>query len=410
MKYLLLLLTIPTLLLSQEWENFTTENSGIPHNQFYGMALDSKNNLWLGTLAGLVKFDGETWTVFDTTNSDLPSMSVSYINIDKNDVLWSSATGNYAFNFDGIKWNLFKNTDYNLFDFQAYDIEFDYGNRPWYATSRFVKYYDNGNWRLVKHGMDEVGFSQVNCVEMDKKDVIWFGTETDGLFNYYNSKLTQFFPFNSDIPTGRISSLAIDSLNNVWIGTHTSQIAKFEVLKDKWTVYDITPSSFRKHIEQIRVDKNGDIWASSALKLLHFDGSKWDTLHLDADTTDPGRPFNITNFIFNKFGNIWVECDGSTGLYKYTRNPETSVESDLLSKSINLYPNPVKENLTLELDKSILIDRYRVVNTVGKIVREENELQNNPSSINLKTLETGTYFIEFFTKDGLSIKEKFIKE
>ncbi len=34
----------------------------------------------------------------------------------------------------------------------------------------------------------------------------------------------------------------------------------------------------------------------------------------------------------------------------------------------------------------------------------------NPKLLNLKSLTTGTYFIELTTKDGKSLKEKFIKE
>lgn len=137
-KFLLFIFFLVSLQLFSQWENFNTHNSGLPSDQFNGMALDSKNNLWLGSLAGLVKYDGSTWTVYDTTNSDLPWNEVSYIGIDKNDLLWSSTTGNYAFNFNGNIWNIFKYSDYNIIDFQAYDIEFDYDNKPWYATSRFV--------------------------------------------------------------------------------------------------------------------------------------------------------------------------------------------------------------------------------------------------------------------------------
>lgn len=50
------------------------------------------------------------------------------------------------------------------------------------------------------------------------------------------------------------------------------------------------------------------------------------------------------------------------------------------------------------------------MSTDGKIIKEENNLTSNPKLLNLKSLTTGTYFIELTTKDGKSLKEKFIKE
>ncbi|MER3328161.1 MAG: two-component regulator propeller domain-containing protein, partial [Candidatus Kapaibacterium sp.] len=120
---------------------------------------------------------------------------------------------------------LYENEEGQVSHSCASDIEFDYENRPWFATSRFAKYLVNNNWIEVPHAPDIAGFSDVNCVEMDKKDEIWLGTETEGLVSYYNSKLAYYSTKNSDIPSNRIASLAVDSLNNLWLGTKDSRIA-----------------------------------------------------------------------------------------------------------------------------------------------------------------------------------------
>lgn len=245
---------------------------------------------------------------------------------------------------------------------------------------------------------------------MDKNSVIWFGTEADGIFSYYGSKLTKYYPGNSDIPTGRISSIAVDSSNNIWVGTQKSQIIKFEVLKNKWTVYKIDALPFRDRIQQIRVDKKSDIWASCGIRLLHFDGSSWDTLYLEADATAPVFPQEITNFIFNKFGNIWVECNGSTGLYKYTRNPETGVAFEDNSKSINIYPNPTKETLTVKIEDNLFVDEYQIIDLAGKVVRQSTKIDNNPFLIDVDELAKGNYIIELLSKNKQTVRKKFLKE
>lgn len=399
LRTILILFFLTNLQLFSQWENFNMENSDLPSNRFFGIALDSKNNLWLGSQEGLVKYDGNEWVVYNTENSELPLNSVSYIGIDKNDLIWSSGNGNYAFNFDGINWTFFNATN-EIGTLHGFDIDFDSENRPWYATSRFAKFYDEGTWKVVEHGKDESGFSLVKCVELDKEGVIWCGTNTDGIYSFYEAKLIKYYTGNSDIPTGRISSLAIDSLNNIWIGTQKSQIVKSEVLKDKWTVFEIEAQLLRNRIEQIRVDEKGDIWAASGLRLLHFDGFTWDTLHLDADTSGGTGPYIITDFIFNKFGNIWVTTDVDSGIYKYTRNVETSVEDDL-SKSISIYPNPATDQKQVTIASSELINTITFTDISGNKIVDYPQVNSYSYQLSVDNLAKGVYFI---TVNGVSKK------
>ena len=113
--------------------------------------------------------------------------------------------------------------------------------------------------------------------------------------------------------------------------------------------------------------------------------------------------------MFNKFGNIWAITDINDGLYKYIRNPETSVESDL-TEFINIYPNPSKDNITVELEEPIFVDGFQVIDIEGKSVMERNNLQSSPLLINLKSLHSGTYFIELKTKYGETVRKKIMKE
>ncbi|PKL80082.1 MAG: hypothetical protein CVV25_05750 [Ignavibacteriae bacterium HGW-Ignavibacteriae-4] len=410
-KLTLILFLIINLPLISQWLNYNTGNSDIPDNLVYRLALDSKNNIWMSTFEGLAKYDGSSeWLIYDTLNSDIPTNDICALAVDENDLLWSgSGLGYIAFSFDGVKWKLYENEEGQVSHSCASDIEFDYENRPWFATSRFAKYLVNDNWIEVPHAPDIAGFSDVNCVEMDKKDEIWLGTETEGLVSFYNSKLTYYSTKNSDIPSNRIASLAVDSLNNLWLGTKDSRIAKFNKLKDEWTVFDIEKTTLDGTIAQIRVDEKGDIWATAGLSLLHFDGVVWDTLNLDADTSGGAGPYVITDFLFNKFGNIWAITDNGDGLYKYTRNPETSVEESY-SEFINVYPNPSKDNITIEIDESIIVNGFQIIDIEGKSVMERNNLQSAPFLIDLKTLHTGSYFIDLKTIDGMTFRKKIVKE
>src|SRR5690606_30282521 len=49
---------------------------------------DNSNNVYLTSWRGLAKYDGENWTLIDTSNSKLPSNKVSGVYVDKQDRLW----------------------------------------------------------------------------------------------------------------------------------------------------------------------------------------------------------------------------------------------------------------------------------------------------------------------------------
>ena len=50
--------------------SYNTLNSGLPDDFVKTIAFDTSNNIWIGTVIGLVKFDGDTtWKVYDLSNS-----------------------------------------------------------------------------------------------------------------------------------------------------------------------------------------------------------------------------------------------------------------------------------------------------------------------------------------------------
>ncbi len=55
------------------WTLFNTSNSGLPHNSIFDITTAADGTLWLATDAGLVSYNGQQWTVTNTANSGLPA-------------------------------------------------------------------------------------------------------------------------------------------------------------------------------------------------------------------------------------------------------------------------------------------------------------------------------------------------
>jgi ligand-binding sensor domain-containing protein len=74
---------------------------------------------------------------------------------------------------------------------------------------------------------------------------------------------------NSGLPINWVHSLAIDGLNNKWIGTYWNGLIKYDGFD--WTSYSLCPSDF---VTTLAVDKNNNLWAT-ACELVKYDGFDW---------------------------------------------------------------------------------------------------------------------------------------
>lgn len=85
------------------------------------------------------------------------------------------------------------------------------------------------------------------------------------------------------------------------------------------------------------------------------------------------------------------------------------IENDTID-ALKLYPNPVKDVLTITVDKEEKIISYEIFDNYGSRVKKEKlTVASNEQNVNLTELKKGFYIINIETDKG-SYKEKIIKE
>lgn len=91
------------------------------------------------------------------------------------------------------------------------------------------------------------------------------------------------------------------------------------------------------------------------------------------------------------------------GSYEY----DGTLSSNNISanNSINIYPNPVDDELHIQAENSII--SYQIYSATGSLIKESNQITNN--TINLSFLNTGIYIINIQTEKG-SFNQKIIKK
>lgn len=105
-------------------------------------------------------------------------------------------------------------------------------------------------------------------------------------------------------------------------------------------------------------------------------------------------PFNITSFQF----------DPDKHLISKNNTVTLSTNSFELENAITLYPNPVNDELHIQLPTSIGLEKVTVFNNLGQKVAESNSL-----TLSIATLATGVLFVEISTTLG-TYHKKIIKK
>jgi hypothetical protein len=152
------------------WTVYNTSNSQIPTNHPWKVAIDSLNNKWFATGdKGVLKFDDITWVVFDTMNSNIPFQDVRTIEADKEENIWISSL-NYSI---------------------------------WQGGG--VSVYKNNTWTNYTKQNSPLTEDWVNYIECDDSMNIWIATNYGGITVYNENGIVlsneSYWDF-AEVPTG----------------------------------------------------------------------------------------------------------------------------------------------------------------------------------------------------------------
>lgn len=225
---------------------------------------DSNNNIWVATTTlGLLKFDGQTWTNFDTLNSELPTNRITAVCVDQNDVIWVGLGGNRydskkVGRFDGVQWKIFESKECLISEWGVFKIIADKQNNIWFAHYNGVSLFDDSNWELfVNNNENSLD------IETDSENNIWFTSSFNGIFKYDGTKVTNYNTSNSSIYSNYIQSVGIDKNGNKWLGV-TNGVIRFD--GNKW--YNLAYPDFNiSDIRSIAIDSEGNKWLASPSKI-----------------------------------------------------------------------------------------------------------------------------------------------
>jgi ligand-binding sensor domain-containing protein/serine phosphatase RsbU (regulator of sigma subunit) len=202
---------------------------------------------------------------------------------------------------------------------------------------------------IFEHLSIKQGLSQgiVTGITQDAKGFMWFGTEDDlNRFDGYDFVHLENDPNNKNsMPDNWIRALTTDKNGDVWIGTDTKGIAKYDRKKDSFIHYPHKPNDANSvashHISAILADSKNRIWVGTkdaGLCVLDQTTQKFIRYQYQKENIASLPDNNILTIYETKNGDIWL----GTNVGLCLLNQEDGTFTTYRKGSIGLTDNEIR--------------------------------------------------------------------
>jgi hypothetical protein len=210
---------------------YNTANSGITFNHVSSVAVDHNDIVWMGTWeepwGGLARFDGTDWTVYDTSNSAIPGIYITCLTVAPDGALWIGL-GGWSFDkgglvrFDGVDWTIYNTANSGLPSDFVSSIAFGQDGVMWIGTGGWgetgsLARFDGSAWTIYDHSNSGLPVSHIVSITVDSSNVKWIGLDS-GLAVFYDTiqaSCQAEFTWYADSTSSQVIHLADQSVGNI---------------------------------------------------------------------------------------------------------------------------------------------------------------------------------------------------
>jgi len=338
--FLVVYLCFVNTIIAQEinFDHYTTKD-GLAHNSGNAIIQDHTGYLWIGSNAGLERFDGYTFKTYKSIPGDSTSQSGSIVSAlyeDSEKNLWVGTIGRGLNKFvtKTESFISYKNDAENKKSLSNNNIAFvveDKQKNIWVGTKggglNLFNSKDNSFTRF-KYSSDiqiitDNDILQSCCIIEDE---LWIGADY-GMFiiNPETKKIRDYYKVQHDLDFARyraVKSILRTKEDYVWIGTFRAGLFKLNLITKEVHEYILSDQkkiSFRGNISNaILEDHLGDVWIGTEKGLNKYDRTTDSFINYFHSSINPKSlsDENISTLYEDKSGVIWIGTNNG-GLNKF---------------------------------------------------------------------------------------------
>ncbi len=386
-----------------QWIVYNTSNSGIQTNDLKYIEIDSNNIKWISCVGGLIKFDGNSWFQYNSSNSPiLNDRLVLHIEKDKYNGLWINVNAQGLMYLKNGNFTIYNSSNSGMPSNSPYSLSIESDTIKWMGMvgNKFVRF-DGNIWRIYDSTNSGFKDDVVNAIDVSGHTK-WFGTAFHGLGKFNDTTWTYYNPGNSGLQDLAVISIYIINPDRVWLGTRFKGAYKFNPSSNQWINYNTNNSPLHENgIVRIFEDRNyGSVFMSQSFnELAILNDSNWAFY-------GPPIPIGTTvaGFRQDKYHNIWITS--TNGLFVYNPNGIVNIQDqNSVVKDFELFqncPNPFNPStkIAYNLQKSSVIE-LKIFDINGKLIKIVDTgfkyAGSYEATFNSEGLASGIYFYTLST-------------
>lgn len=345
MKYIFLILLFFATFFKINAQNLTFEKLGIqdglPHDYVLCVFADSKGFLWIGTIGGLVKYDGQKMKTFSVQDG-LSSNIIYAFEEDNLGNIWISTDKGISKYKNGTISSYFLDEKQE----QSEDIYFSSKKEILVANQEGLFVYNLEIDSFIKHPL--VDLTNVNTIVEDTNNVIWIGTQ-DGLFKIGKDSITKMFIHGPrEKYHNSITSSLKDCYGNLWFGS-VSGFSEWK--KDSFYVYNQNIGNDDAYLDLIQLKDSSFLFGTYGGGIVSFINPK-KTTRQKMGKTNVAQNI-ISGITQTKEGVIWLATGGGLLKSKNISFYEKKQFSDSLKSNIYNIKKDYDGNYWLATEKGL---------------------------------------------------------
>lgn len=285
----------PQKTINQYGQNVWFRHNGLPTNAVYVGLQGRDGYLWLGTSAGLYRFDGVNFVLVNTNPKDSKVIeTISTLCRSRDSSLWVGTTFSGLRRLKDEKIYRYGGTE-GLPTRQIKAMLESRAGHIWIGSSYGLYMYEDGKFVTVPISP---GF--ITALTEDTLGRIWVGTHAGiRIFDDMQLKQVDSVTISNGLPNNIISSLFTDHNANVWIGT-VDGLARWN--NGNMRTYKWPDELADNHITTICEDRDYNLWFGTYKGISRFSRNKWSSMTVLEGLTNN----HVLSILEDHEGSIWV--------------------------------------------------------------------------------------------------------
>lgn len=316
-----------------------TKDRGLSNKAVHSILQDKKGFIWIGTMEGLNKFDGDKFQVFkkdDKNVNSIPNNYIQSLHTDSYDNLWIGMANMELAIYDCFT-DKFRRIVLSSKNFHqpVSCITGDGNGDLWVGTygSGLFKIKD---FQIEKHihknnfSKNTINCDFINTLFFDKTaNTLYIGTLTGGIniLNLNNESMSYFIE-NADcekaLSCNSIKGIFRDSRNNLWVSTHNG-LNRYEESSGKFIKYFHDPADQNSLSNDVLMgiceDREGLIWIGTrnhGVNVFSYDENKFMNFRYEKNNSYSLSGDAVISIFADRTGVLWIGTFGE-GLCKADR-------------------------------------------------------------------------------------------